>query len=229
MDLLNVIETATALKSITCGALGRYRRWAERTDQFLASRNQHETHRALKTFLFTDIVGSTDRAAEMGDRQWVEVLKNYYAVVRKELAIFRGHEIDTAGDGFLATFEVPAQAIRCASAIRDLMSNLGLQIKAGVHAGECERLGDSIAGIALHIGARVVAIAGPGEVLVSSTIRELVMGSGIGFVDHGTHSLKGVPGEWRLFLALGAQAPVKGAPRTLVPARSNTLSGEIKQ
>jgi class 3 adenylate cyclase len=139
---------------------------------------------------------------------WVEVLKKYYAVVRRELAIFSGHEIDTTGDGFLATFEVPAQAIRCASAIRDAMGSLGLQIKAGSHAGECEQLENSIARIAVHIGARVVAIAGPGEVLVSSTIRELVMGSGIRFVDHGTHSLKGIPGEWRRFLALGTQAPV---------------------
>jgi class 3 adenylate cyclase len=214
MDLLNVNETASALKSVTCSALVRCRRWGKWTEQFLANHNQHERHRALRTFLFTDIVGSTGRAAEMGDRQWVEVLEKYYTVVRKELAIFRGHEIDTTGDGFLATFEVPAQAIRCASAIRDVMGSLGLQIKAGVHAGECERLGNSIAGIAVHIGARVVAIAGPGEVLVSSTIRELVMGSGIGFVDHGTHSLKGVPGEWRLFLALGTQAPMQSAPRT---------------
>jgi class 3 adenylate cyclase len=213
MDLLNVNETASALKSITCSALVRCRRWGKWTEQFLANHNQHERHRALRTFLFTDIVGSTGRAAEMGDRQWVEVLEKYYTVVRKELAIFRGHEIDTTGDGFLATFEVPAQAIRCASAIRDVMGSLGLQIKAGLHAGECERLGNSIAGIAVHIGARVVAIAGPGEVLVSSTIRELVMGSGIGFVDHGTHSLKGVPGEWRLFLALGTHAPVQGVPR----------------
>jgi class 3 adenylate cyclase len=130
MDLLNVNETASVLKSITCDALRRCRRWAGRTEQFLANHNQHERHRALRTFLFTDIVGSTDRAAEMGDRQWVEVLKNYYTVVRRELAIFRGHEIDTTGDGFLATFEVPAQAIHCASAIRDVMSSLGVQNKS---------------------------------------------------------------------------------------------------
>jgi len=210
MDLLNVNETGSALKSITSGALARCRRWAEWTEQFLANHNQYERHRALRTFLFTDIVGSTSRAADMGDRQWVEVLKRYYAVVRKELAFFRGHEIDSAGDGFLATFEVPAQAIRCASAIRDVMSSQGLQIKAGLHAGECEWLENSIAGIAVHIGARVVAIAGPGEVLVSSTVRDLVMGSGIGFVDHGAHSLKGVPGEWRLFRALETQTAEQG-------------------
>jgi len=208
MDLLNVNDTAIALKSITGGALRRCRHWAERTEQFLAHHTLHERNRALRTFLFTDIVGSTDRTAEMGDRQWVDVLRKYYSVVRRELAIFRGHEIETAGDGFLAIFEVPAQAIRCASAISDAMSNLGIQIRAGLHAGECEWFENSIAGIAVHIGARVVAMAGPGEVLVSSTVRELVLGSGIRFVEHGTHCLKGVPGEWRLFLARETQAAV---------------------
>ena len=126
---------------MTCAALRRWRGWTERIEQSLALHSQQEGKRALRTFLFTDIVGSTDRVAEMGDRQWVEVLKKYYAVIRTELAIFRGREIDTAGDGFLATFEIPAQAVRCASAIRDGMGSLGLQIKAGRHAGECESSG----------------------------------------------------------------------------------------
>ena len=171
MGFLNAKETAGVLNSITRSVLRRWRGWPERVEQSLAALNRRERNRRLRTVLFTDIVGSTNRVVEMGDRQWVQLLSKYYAIVRNELAIFGGREIDTAGDGFLATFEEPAQAIRCASAIRAGMGSLGLQIKAGLHVGECESLDNSIAGIAVHIGARVVAVAGPGEVLVSSTVQ----------------------------------------------------------
>ena len=157
--------------------------------------------RVLATVLFTDIVRSTDRLAELGDHRWREILAAHRDVVRRELEEFRGREIDTAGDGFLATFEGPGRAIRCAQAIRDATLPLGIEIRAGVHTGEIEMLGADVAGIAVHIGARVMALGGPGDVLVSSTVRDLVVGSGIEFEDRGLHSLKGVPGEWHLFSA----------------------------
>ena len=158
-----------------------------------------EPDRVLATVLFTDIVGSTTRAAELGDRRWRILLEEHHALVRKELARFRGREIDTAGDGFLATFDGPARAIGCATAITKAVQELGLEIRAGLHTGECERLGDKIAGIAVHIGARVAAAAGPGEVLVTSTVKDLVAGSGLRFADRGVRSLKGVPEDWHLF------------------------------
>lgn len=160
-----------------------------------------EPDRVLATVLFTDIVGSTERAVELGDRRWQELLESYYALVRHELARFRGREINTAGDGFLATFDGPARAIRCARAISDAVERLGISIRAGLHTGECEVAGNQVGGIAVHIGARVAATAGAGEVLVSSTVRDLVAGSGIRFADRGMHALKGVPGQWRLFAA----------------------------
>jgi class 3 adenylate cyclase/pimeloyl-ACP methyl ester carboxylesterase len=168
-----------------------------------------EPDRVLATVLFTDIVRSTERAAELGDRRWRDLLESHYAVVRRELGRFRGREVKTAGDGFLATFDGPARAIRCACAITDSVRPLGLQIRAGLHTGECELMGDDVGGIAVHIGARVAAGAEPGEVLVSSTVKDLVAGSGIRFVDRGAHTLKGVPGEWRLFGVVrdGASAP----------------------
>jgi class 3 adenylate cyclase len=202
MGLLDANETAGPLSSITCGAQRLWRGWTERIEQSLCFNNYQERNRRLTTVLFTDIVDSTNRVAEIGDRQWTELLRKYYTIVRTQLAIYRGREISTAGDGFLATFGAPARAIRCAYAICDGVGNLGLQIRAGLHTGECESLHKSIAGIAVHVGARVVAMAGPNEVLVSSTVRDLVMGSGIKFADHGVHNLKGVPGEWHLFLAL---------------------------
>jgi class 3 adenylate cyclase len=155
--------------------------------------------RVLATVLFTDIVDSTRRAAEMGDRDWHALLDAHDAVVRSQLARFRGREVNTSGDGFLAMFDGPQRAIRCAMAIRDAVQALGLEVRAGLHTGECEVRGDDIGGIGVHIGARVSALAGPSEVLVSSTLRDLVIGSGIEFDDRGTHQLKGVPGEWRLF------------------------------
>jgi len=162
-----------------------------------------ESDRVLATVLFTDIVGSTEHAAMLGDRRWRDVLENHDVLVRRELARFRGREVKTLGDGFLATFDGPARAIRCASAIRDGVRPLGIEIKSGLHTGECELMGDDVGGIAVHIGARVVAHAAPGEVLVSSTVKDLVAGSGLRFSDRGSHSLHGVPEEWRLFAVAG--------------------------
>jgi class 3 adenylate cyclase len=155
--------------------------------------------RVLATVLFTDIVDSTRRAAEIGDRDWHALLDAHDAVVRAQLSRFRGREVNTSGDGFLAMFDGPQRAIRCAMAIRDAVQALGIEVRAGLHTGECEVRGDDIGGIGVHIGARVSALAGPKDVLVSSTLRDLVIGSGLEFEDRGTHSLKGVPGEWRLF------------------------------
>jgi class 3 adenylate cyclase len=155
--------------------------------------------RVLATVLFTDIVDSTRRAAQIGDRDWHALLDAHDAVVRAQLARFRGREVNTSGDGFLAMFDGPQRAIRCAMAIRDAVQALGIEVRAGLHTGECEIRGDDIGGIAVHIGARVSALAGPNDVLVSSTLRDLVIGSGLEFEDRGAHQLKGVPGEWRLF------------------------------
>jgi class 3 adenylate cyclase len=158
-----------------------------------------EHDRVLATVLFTDIVGSTERATQLGDRAWKDLLQMHHALIRQELTRFRGREVDTAGDGFLATFDGPARAVRCAQAIIDDVRAIGLEVRAGVHTGEIELMGDDVGGIAVHIGARVVGTAGPGEVLVSSTVRDLVAGSGIEFDERGEHALKGLPGEWRLF------------------------------
>jgi class 3 adenylate cyclase len=155
--------------------------------------------RVLATVLFTDIVHSTRRAAEMGDRDWHALLDAHDAIVRAQLVRFRGREVNTSGDGFLAMFDGPQRAIRCAMAIRDAVQALGIEVRAGLHTGECEVRGDDIGGIGVHIGARVSAMAGPNDVLVSSTLRDLVIGSGLEFEDRGTHELKGVPGEWRIF------------------------------
>jgi class 3 adenylate cyclase/esterase/lipase len=158
-----------------------------------------EPDRVLATILFTDIVGSTTKAAELGDTRWRELLREHYAEVRRQLARYRGQEIDAAGDGIFASFDGPARAVRCARAIVDGVSGLGLEIRAGLHTGEFELDEGRIRGIAVHIGARVAAEAGPGEVLVSSTVKDLVAGSGLEFEDRGATPLKGVPGEWRLF------------------------------
>jgi class 3 adenylate cyclase len=158
-----------------------------------------EPDRVLATVLFTDIVGSTARAAELGDARWRELLGEHHARVRRELARFRGREVDTAGDGFFATFDGPARAIRCACAVRESVRDLGLELRAGLHAGECELLDGKATGIAVSLGARVAAHAEAGEVLVSSTVKDLVAGSGIGFADRGIAELKGIPGEWRIF------------------------------
>lgn len=155
--------------------------------------------RVLATVMFTDIVGSTERAASLGDKAWREVIDRHHAVVRRELAQYRGQEVATTGDGFFATFDGPARAVRCAVAVRDRLREGGIEVRAGVHTGECERMGDNYGGLAVHIGARVAGLANPGEVLASSTVKDLVSGSGIVFEDRGAHALKGVPGEWRLF------------------------------
>jgi class 3 adenylate cyclase/pimeloyl-ACP methyl ester carboxylesterase len=158
-----------------------------------------EPERVLSTVLFTDIVGSSERAASLGDRAWRELLGNHHTVVRRQLARFRGREMDAAGDGFFASFDGPARAIRCACAIVESMPELGLEVRAGLHTGECELMDDKVAGIAVHTGARVASHAQPGEVLVSSTVKDLVAGSGLAFEDRGAYDLKGIPGDWRLY------------------------------
>jgi class 3 adenylate cyclase len=172
----------------------------DEVEEFLTGRRPPpDLERVLATVLFTDIVDSTRQAAELGDRRWRDLAQQHHALVRRELEHFQGREVDTAGDGFLATFDGPARAIRCACAIRDGVQGLGLTLRAGLHTGECELLGEKVAGIAVHTGARVAAKAEPGEVLVSNTVKDLVAGSGIEFEDRGFHELKGVPGEWRLY------------------------------
>jgi class 3 adenylate cyclase len=162
-----------------------------------------EADRVLTTVLFTDIVGSTQRVSEVGDRRWAELLSAHDDVFRRELGRFRGHEVDTAGDGFFATFDGPARAARCALALVDAVRPLGLEIRAGLHTGEVEIADGARRGVAVHIGQRILAQADGGEVLVSSTVKDLVAGSGIAFADRGLHELKGVPEEWRLFQVLG--------------------------
>ena len=172
--------------------------------EFLTGKREASTvDRVLATVLFTDLVGSTERAAELGDRRWRDLVEQHHAAVRRELGRFDGREVDTAGDGFFATFDGPARAIRCAQAIIEAVRPLGLDVRAGLHTGEVEVADGKVAGIAVNIGARVAARADTGEVLVSSTVKDLVAGSGIDFDDRGTASLKGVPGEWRLFAARG--------------------------
>ena len=155
--------------------------------------------RVLATVLFTDIVGSTERARELGDRRWHDLLEQHHTLVRRQLERFRGREVDTAGDGFLATFDGPARALRCARAITEGVRPLGLEVRAGVHTGEVELTDAAVRGIAVHTGARVASHAGAGEVLVSQTVKDLVAGSGIEFEDRGIRELKGIPGEWRLY------------------------------
>jgi class 3 adenylate cyclase len=158
-----------------------------------------EHDRILATVLFTDIVGSTAKAAELGDARWRELLEHHNAAIRRQLARHRGTEVETAGDGFLASFDGPARAIRCATAIIESVRGLGLEVRAGVHTGECELVEGKVTGIAVHIGARVAEEAHPSEVLVSSTVKDLVAGSELEFEDHGNAELRGVPGEWRLY------------------------------
>jgi class 3 adenylate cyclase len=158
-----------------------------------------EPDRVLATVLFTDIVGSTERAAAEGDRRWRDLLAAHHAAVRRELERFRGREVNTSGDGFLAVFDGPARAVRCAVAIGRAVRDLGLEVRAGVHTGECELVGREVQGLAVHIGARIGALAGAGEVLASSTVKDLVAGSSIVFEDRGEHVLKGVPATWRVF------------------------------
>jgi class 3 adenylate cyclase len=182
--------------------------WLGETEAFLGEieefltgvRPTHVPDRVLATVVFTDLVGSTETAVGLGDEQWGELLTRHHELVRRELAHHRGIEVDTAGDGFMARFDGPARAIRCACAIVEgVRTELGLDVRAGIHTGECELVGEKVAGIAVHTGARVAALARPGEVVVSSTVRDLVAGSGIDFTDRGRAELKGVPGEWQLW------------------------------
>jgi pimeloyl-ACP methyl ester carboxylesterase len=163
------------------------------------ARSMPSPERVLSTVLFTDVVGSTERAVDLGDERWRELLRSHDERIRSQLERFQGREVNTTGDGFLATFDGPARAIRCAVAIRDAVGALGLEVRAGVHTGEVEMREGDISGIAVHLAARVAATAGAGEVLVSRTLVDLVAGSGLSFTDRGEHALKGVPGEWRLF------------------------------
>ncbi len=168
--------------------------------EFLTGKSQtFEVDRILTSVLFTDIVASTETAASMGDQHWRTVLDSHDRLVREQLRHFRGREIKTTGDGFLASFDGPARAIRCARAIVETVEALGIKIRAGLHTGECEVRGNDLGGLAVHIAARVGAIAGPGEVLVSGTVKDLVVGSDIAFHERGEHQLKGVPGTWKLF------------------------------
>jgi class 3 adenylate cyclase len=178
-------------------------------EQFLTgARQPAPADRILATVLFTDIVSSTERAAALGDRAWRDLLARHDRVARREVERQRGELIKSTGDGILASFDGPARAVIAASNVRDALSEFDLQIRAGVHTGECERIGDDLGGIAVHIGARVGSAAEPGEVLVSQTVRDLVVGSPLEFEDRGAHELKGVPGEWRLFALQAIEAPV---------------------
>jgi class 3 adenylate cyclase len=195
----------------------------EEVEEFLTGvRHGAEPDRMLATVLFTDIAGSTERAAKLGDERWRRLLESHDELVRRLLTAFRGREIKTLGDGFLATFDGPGRAIRCACAIREDVGELGVEVRAGVHTGECEVIGSDIGGMAVHIGARVMSRAAPGEVLVTGAVRDLVVGSGIEFADRGTHSLKGVPGEWQLLEVAAERAD----PERLVamPATETKLS-----
>jgi class 3 adenylate cyclase len=178
-----------------------WRRCADEISEFLTGAQMvaEDEDRVLATVLFTDIVDSTSRAASMGDRNWRALLDAHDAVVRAQLVRFRGREVSTAGDSFFATFDGPQRAIRCAVQIREALRALDIEVRAGLHTGECEVRGDDVAGLAVHIGARVSSLAGAGDILVSGTLRDLVVGSGLQFEDRGSHQLKGVPGEWLLF------------------------------
>ena len=183
---------------------GDFEPLVQEVQEFLTGeRHAAEPERVLATVLFTDIVESTERAATLGDRKWRELLEDFQALVRQNLQHYRGREIDTAGDGFLAAFDGPARAIRCAAAVRERARIQGIELRAGVHTGECEIMGEKLGGIAVHTGARVAAKARPGEILVSQTVKDLVAGSGLQFAERGTHALKGVPGEWRLYAFTG--------------------------
>jgi class 3 adenylate cyclase len=220
-DLTEPVEGARYVAERIAGAKlvelpgADYAPWAGDQDQLLdeieelvtGTRRGPDPDRVLATIMFTDIVGSTERAADLGDRRWRELLATHHERVRAELLRFRGTVIDTAGDGYFATFEGPARAVQCAGAIIAAVAPLGLRLRVGVHTGEVELIDRGFGGIGVHIGARVAALARPGEVLVSSTVKDLVAGSGLAFEDRGTHELKGVPDEWRLYAVAQEHRP----------------------
>ncbi len=174
-------------------------RWRRRRDFVSRLAAGRETERVLSTVLFTDIVGSTELASRLGDASWRDLLQRHHSAVRRELARFQGRELDTAGDGFFAAFDGPARAVRAATAIRESLHTLEIEVRAGVHTGECELSDGKIVGLAVSIGARIASLAAPGEVLVSSTVKDLVAGSGLQFDDRGEHALKGITDPWRVF------------------------------
>jgi len=182
---------------------GDHEQYVTALERFIESvqHEEAELDRMLATVMLTDVVGSTDKACELGDRRWTELLERHNATVRAFIARYRGLEVNTAGDGFLATFDGPARAVRCAQGICEAVRPLGLEVRAGCHTGEIELLGADVGGIAVRIGARIGALAGPSEVLVSSTVKDLVAGSGLVFSERGEHELKGVPGNWHLYSA----------------------------
>jgi class 3 adenylate cyclase len=202
-------------------AVGDVKSIIDEVEEFLTGhRHEHQPDRVLATVLFTDIVDSTRRAADLGDRRWRDLLERHDQLTRQEIARFQGREVKQTGDGFLATFDGPTRAVRCASVLAERMPEVGLDIRGGLHTGECEVRGDDIGGIAVHIGARIAALAKAREVLVSSTVKDLVNGSGITFRDVGVHALKGVPGEWKLFAPTGEHDPTENmSTATRVPAR----------
>jgi pimeloyl-ACP methyl ester carboxylesterase len=194
-------------------AVGDIKSITEEVEEFLTGhRHEHQPDRVLATVLFTDIVDSTRRAAELGDQRWRDLLERHDQITRGQIAHFQGREVKHTGDGFLATFDGPTRAVRCATAVAERIPELGIDVRSGLHTGECEVRGDDIGGIAVHIGARIAALARGREVLVSSTVKDLVNGSGITFRDRGTHALKGVPGEWNLFAPAGEHDPTENVP-----------------
>jgi class 3 adenylate cyclase len=205
-------------------AVGDIKSITGEVEEFLTGqRREHPLDRVLATVLFTDIVNSTRRAVELGDRRWRELLERHDQISRAEISRFQGRVITDTGDGFLATFDGPTRAVRCASTLAERIPELGIDVRSGLHTGECELRGDGIGGIAVHIGARIAALAEAGEVLVSSTVKDLVNGSGIVFNDRGTHILKGVPGEWRLFAPSGQHDPTESLPATQKPVQDPVI------
>jgi class 3 adenylate cyclase/pimeloyl-ACP methyl ester carboxylesterase len=194
-------------------------------EEFLTGqRHEHAVDRVLATVLFTDIVDSTRRATELGDQRWRELLERHDEIARAEITRFQGRVIKHTGDGFLATFDGPTRALRCATTLAERVPELGIDVRSGLHTGECEPRGDDIGGIAVHIGARIAALANAGEVLVSSTVKDLVNGSGIAFQDRGTHVLKGIRGEWRLYAPAGRDDPIENLPPTPQKAAQDRLA-----